>query len=62
MLDPELYDYVMLLDLVGAALLQYMNTLGFKEIKDSEKRGEAICSFYGGLAKAIAHLQASWHP
>lgn len=59
MLDPELHDYVLLLDLVGSAFLQYMNSLAFREIKNSQERGEAICSFYDGLAKAIEHLQAN---
>jgi len=58
-LDPDLHDYVLLLDLVGSAFLQYMNSLAFREIKNSQERGEAICSFYDGLAKAIEHLQAS---
>ena len=61
MLDPDLHDYVLLLDLVGCSFLAYMNSLAFKEIKDSQERGEAICSFYEGLSKAIEHIKASSH-
>lgn len=57
MLDPELYDYVVLFDLVGSSLLMYMNSLQFREDRESQKRGEVICSFYDGLSKAIYCLE-----
>lgn len=57
MLDPELYDYVVLFDLVGSSLLMYMNSLQFREDRESQKRGEVICSFYDGLSKAIYYLE-----
>lgn len=59
MLDPDLYDYVVLLDLLGSSMLTYMNSLKFKEDRETYERGEVLCAFYDGLSKAIQHLKAT---